>query len=334
METKKGVLLKYRQKAAILAALNIFLILIFILSFVFDPEKRGSASFAWLSPSMLDLVDRVEISGSGSFSAAAMVLSRRNNRWVFDTGTDEYPVKQYRVEELLAVLSAKRAYTIKAVSEEGRERLGFSSGSNGDINGIASRILVRGGSGMPLLDLLVGSADALGREVYLKRADKSEIYSGEDLFTEFTESRPNFWLDLRLFPPDAAVSSVQEAEIMLPAIDAISPPYSYSLRRKGGGWIMPGEANAELDTAKVDSWLRSVLEAEAGDIGGMMSGTIDGRITLYLGDGSNVEISISPPLEEMRRSALVSDSRFVFILPQWTVNRLWRESEYFLEANR
>ena len=326
---KRGVPLKFKQKALILASLNIILTLIYVLSFTLDPGKRGSTAFAWLLPSMLDLADRIEISGSGGLSEAEMVFIRRNNKWFFDNGMDEYPVKQYRVEELLSVLSAKRSYTLRAVSEEGKERLGFSSGSDGTGDGITSRILVRGGSGMPLLDLLVGSADAIGREVFLKRADKKEIYSGEDQFTVYTESMPGFYLDLGLFPQGIDASSVQQADIVLPAGDEIALPVSYSLRRSGAGWIIPGNTNAVLDTAKVDSWLRSVLEAEAVDFGSAAPDTIDGRITLYNGDGSSLGISIGLPREEMRRSALVSGSSFVFILPQQTVNRLWRESKYF-----
>ena len=366
--------MKYRQKAVTLAALAVVLALVYVLSFVFDPARGKSAAFAWLPPSMLNLVDRIEITGSGGLAGdpasglvgspadAGIILSRKNNIWFFNAGAMEYPVRQSRVRDLLAVLSRKEAYALRAVSAEGRERLGFGSGTARNApGGISSRILVRGGEGLPLLDLHVGALDALGREVYLKRADKNDIYSGEDFFSSYTESMPGFWYDLRLFRADTAVASVQQAEIILPlspqgdspqvdpsqgdsphlgfapggddAIDTGEIPgrtRSFILRRSGGGWVMPGSANAEMDAAKVDAWIRSVLEAEAADFGSAAPGAIDGSITLALGDGSSLSIQVGPAGEENRRSAMVSNSPLVYILPQWTISRLWRESGYFL----
>ena len=321
----------------------IILALVYSLSFVFDPERKSSAFFAWLEPSMIPLADSVEITGSGgldggfgggameAYPGAGISLIRRNNVWFVSGGPagreGEYPARQSRVEDLLACLSQREAYTLRAVSKEGRERLGFRSGAAGNPGGIASRIMVRGGAGMPLLDLLVGSADVLGREVYLKRADKNEVYSGEDRFTVYTESRPGFWYDLRLFPAAVSVASVQQADIVIPDGAAVSPPGSYTLLRNGLGWIMPGEAETDLDTVKVEGWLRSVLEAEAEDFGGLAAA--QGSITLRLGDGSNLALYIGSAGEDGRCPAAVSGSGLEYMLPQRTVNRLWRERDFF-----
>jgi len=322
------------MKTAVLSALIAVLSLIYILTFVFDPRKQERNAFALLDPKLLNLADRIEIFGaSGGNTGEEIVLIRRNNIWFFQAGLSyhpewysdsipsELPVKQSRVDDLLAILSRKDIYPQRAATIEGRERLGL-------IEGYASRIIVRGGAGLPLLDLLIGTADALNRSVYFRMADRNEIHSGEDRFTIFTESRPNSWYDLRLFPPESnlMVESVQHVEVTLPGNN------SFFLRRGGGSWIIPGNESAELDNIKVEAWLRSVLEAEGEDFGELLP--TEGGITLGFGDGTIRIMQFSSADENKRRNVTVSGSPLTYILSEWTVNRLFRESSYFYKTAR
>ena len=344
--------MKYKKKARILTALVAVLALVYILSFIFDPGRDRAAAFAWLDPSLLDLADRIEITGASGTDGGAsrtdggggsILLVRRNNKWVYGAGA--YPVKQQRVKDLLSVLSKKEAYALRAASLAGAEKLGFPGGpaNQGPAYGAFSRILVRGGPGLPLLDLLVGGVDALGREIYLKRADKKEVYSGEDRFTLYTESRPAFWFDLRLFMEEIAVSAVQQAEVFLPPAGAGPEEYSYVLRRGGGGWLIPGNG-AALDGNRVEAWLRSVLEAEGEDFAtgpqnfGDALQVSGGRITLRLGDGTSRAISFGAEDGQKRRIASVSASAGeprlyaapALLLNERTLVRLFRDSSYFI----
>ena len=323
----------FKKKAVILSALLFVLALVYILTLIFDPERQSRHDFAWLNPSLLDMADGIEITGSGG----TIVLNRKNNIWVspgvyFDD-TADYPVKQGRVDDILAMLSRKGSFPVRAASPQARESLGVS-----DEN--ASRILVRGGRGLPLLDLLVGSGDVLGKEVYLRRAGKNEIYSGEDRFSYYTESNPVSWYDLRLFPPGArtnanlSVEEVQQADITFFATgEASSLPRVLTLRRSGRDWVMPGNESFELDYAKVEAWLRSVLEAEAEDFTHNEPAVVEGNITLWLGDGSAITLNMGPEDAEKRRNASVTGLSFAFVVSEWTANRLFRERDYFIRTN-
>ena len=365
----------FKKKAAVLSALVAILALVYILTFVFDPQRQQSRqAFSWLDPGLLSKVDRIEINGSGGGSPGGRtVLIRKNNIWVFEAevaglpegnlvqplannqAQAEFPVKQGRVEDFLAVLTRRDIYPLRAVSDAGREKLGV-------VEGTASRIVVRGGAGLPLLDLLVGGSDALGQGVYLRRAGSNEIYSGEDHFTLYTESKPNAWYELRLFPSDTqavpvsrgngntgplraalTVESIQQAEVTLPESEeggGAVQPQSFTIRRQrteggGGGWGIVGSESV-LDTTKVEAWLRSILEAEGEDFSAGSPASIKGSITLRFGDGTSRIVKIGPMETqdtEKRRSAVVSESSLVYILPEWTVNRLFREAASFLKTN-
>ncbi|MDR1803075.1 MAG: DUF4340 domain-containing protein [Treponema sp.] len=314
--TKKIV---YNKKIVILSALVAALAIIYVLTFVLDPANRRGTAFAWLDPSSFDMADRIEIYGINGNTE----LVRRNNVWFFSAATAEYPVKQGRVEDLFAALSRKEPYPQRASSQEARERLGLTEDS-------ASRIIIRGGAGLPLLDLLIGRAAAVGSEIYLRRGSWNEIYSGEDRFTVFTDSSPISWCDLRLFLNDESglapytIDAVQQADVKPLDGDA------YVLRRRGAGWIIQGDEGAVLDTTKVDGWLRAVLEAEGDTFSGGDISFAEASVTLWLGDGTSRTIQVSGPDADNSRKAAVSGSPYVYLLAEWNFNRLFRESSYFL----
>jgi len=314
--TKK---LTYNKRIVFLSALVVALAIAYILTFVLDPENRRPAAFAWLESSYFDMADRIEIYGVNGDTE----LVRKNNAWFLSTGAAEYPVKQGRVEDLLAALSRKDVYPLRASSQEARQRLGLTEDS-------ASRLIVRGGAGLPLLDLLIGRAAALGSEIYLRRGGWNEIYSGEDRFTLFTDSSPVSWYDLRLFPaPESgglpySIDSVQQADIVLSGSGA------YALRRRGAGWIIQGDESAVLDNTRVDAWLRSILEAEGDTFSEIDINFVDASVTLWFGDGTSRTIQVSIPDDENYRKATVSGSPYIYILAEWNYDRLFRESSYFL----
>jgi len=312
----------YNKKIVILSAVVAALAIIYILTFVLDPGNSRAAAFAWLDSSNFDMADRIEIYGVNGNTE----LVRKNNAWFFSattTGT-EYPVKQGRVEDLFAVLSRRDVYPLRATSQDARERLGLTEDS-------ASRIIVRGGAGLPLLDLLIGRAAAVGSEIYLRRGGWNEIYSGEDRFTLFTDFEPVSWCDLRLFSGVESgvmytIDAVQQADVKPSGGDA------YVLRRRGGEWIIQGDESAVLDTITVDAWLRTVLEAECDTFSEGSISLAAASITLWFGDGTSQTIQASIPDGDNYRKATVSGSPYVYLLAEWNFNRLFRESSYFIRG--
>ena len=314
--TKK---IAYNKKIVFLSALVAALAIIYILTFVLDPANSRSAAFSWLDSSYFDMADKIEIYGVNGNTE----LVRKNNTWFFLTGTNEYPAKQGRVEDLFAALSRKDDYPLRASSQDARQRLGLTEDS-------ASRIIVYGGAGLPLLDLLIGRAAALGSEIYLRRGGWNEIYSGEDRFTLFTDSSPITWCDLRLFSGVESgimpytIDAVQQADVKPSGGDA------YVLRRRGAGWIIQGDESAVLDTTRVDAWVRTVLEAEGDTFSVGDFSLIEASVTLWLGDGTSRTIEVSIPDDENYRKAIISGSPYVYLLAEWNFNRLFRESSYFI----
>lgn len=307
--------LTFKKKAAVLSALVVVLAAVYILTLVFDPENRRGDSFAWLDPSLVVMADGIEIYGPEGKTE----LRRKNNVWFVMDNAAEWPVKQERVRDFFALLTMRDSYSRRVSSREGIEGLGLTEDR-------ASRIIVRGGVGLPLLDLLVGLPDAVGREIYLRRTGWNQIYSADDNFSQFTESKPASWYDLRLFP-EISVEAVQQTEVSLTGME------SYLVRRSGRGWIIPGNESVSLDSIRIDAWLRWLIEAEGEAFAPNPPEVIEGTITFRLGDGSTRTLQAGPIYEQRTRLVMISGSPFVYVLPEHMLTLLLRPASFFFNSS-
>ena len=314
---KKARKMPFKKKLVFLSSAAASLFLVYVLTFVFDPQRQQTSTFEWLPERLHILADRIEITGLEGGS----ILVRRNDVWFLLAAGNEYPVRQQRVQDLFAALSRREAYSIRSTSLHARESLGLSAEN-------ASRILVRGGIGLPLLDLFIGISDALGSYVYVAEADRREIFSGVDRFSIFTDSGPEFWLDFRLFSGGGIPNAiVQQAEVTFGGV-------SYTLRREGAGWVIVGSESLDVLAPRVEAWLRSVLEAEGAGFAASTVADItnmEGSITLWLGDGTSRAVHVGTAENgDGRLLAAAAALPLVYVLSPWTAQRLFVESGHFL----
>jgi hypothetical protein len=318
----------YKKKAIVLGAVVFALGLAYALTWIFDPQRTvaRNAAFAWIEKDLLFQADRINISGA----QGAVEMRRKKDIWVIEEGTKDLPVKQPRVDDFLGGLSRRGVYPVRASSAQAAGRLGLSDDS-------VSRLVIRGGAGLPLLDLLVGRGDATGREIYLRKAGRDEVRSGEDRFTQYLDSPRASWYDLRLFPDNERPETPPVQRVRVSPFDGRG---GYSVSRSDALWFLEGASGPlDSDTQKVESWIRSILDAEGEDFNPALSGDNaelnEGTITLELGDGGVTTLRLGPPDAEGRRDAAVFSSsapaerKLVYRLAAWTINRLFREKEYF-----
>jgi hypothetical protein len=264
----------------------------------------------------LDQVDRVLIQNPG----LTVNLLRRNNAWLVSRQGNEYPARHLRVEDLLAALSRRAAYPVRAASASSHRQLGLEEG--------ISRITLRGGAGLPLLDLLLGKGGNTGREIYLRKANSNEVRSGEDIFTAYTESALASWYDLRLFPDGPEAGDVQRLTVYPPAGGGEGSSYAFA--RSGTGWELRG-LDIEPDNTRVDSYVRGILAAQGEDFVPAPAFPEpfpgEGRLVLELGNGRVLTLSLGEG--EGRYMAKLSGSPYLYVLAGWTVERLFRDAGYF-----
>jgi hypothetical protein len=324
----------FKKKLLVLSILTGVLGLVYTATLVFDPERVNSrdASYVWLEPKWVDQADRLEIYDQGN---AGPVLARNSAGWFVSFEGKEYPAKQSRVEDLFRILSTRAAYPLRASSAASHEKLGLE-----DADG-ASRIVVWGGSASayPLLDLLIGDGDASGREVYLRKNTQEEVRSGENKLASYISGARSSWYNLRLFPDNETApvgADMVQRIILAPPVNPEDgePRAPFTLSRSGINWVLEGGNGDALDTGKVDSYIRGVVEAEGEDFVASMNSTepvfTEGQITLQLGDNTTRIIRLGPLLESENRSAVSSGSTHVYSLAEWTMSRIFRDVSYFL----
>jgi hypothetical protein len=320
----------YKERSIFLAILALLLAVSWIFTLIFESGSVSSraASYVWLPREAKNAADRIEITARRPETAPEKIeLVRRKGIWfVFHEGA-EYPAKNARIDDFLDLLAARGAYPVRSAAD--RERIGLSEEN-------ASRITVRGGAGLPLLDLLVGNMDISGREVYLRRADSNEIRSGEDRLSAYIFSGRTGWYDLAFIPEaDAKSPEVQRITIYPPMPDD-RPGEPRVFAREEGGWIISGVKDPDRSAA--ENYVRIVLGSGGEDfIGGEIEIAFDsGKLIVELGTGRIYTIRFGPSGESGSRPAQVivsgnlvsgigenSDSRYVYLVSEWTLKRLF-----------
>jgi hypothetical protein len=320
----------YKKKLTVLSGIVGALALVYLLTFIFDPDRMGSRAdaYAWLDSSWRDRIDGITITND----TGNIVLARRGGEWFVSRDGKDYPARPLRVNDLIDALAKRASYPVRSTSASSHQRLSLTEGS-------ATRIRVSGGVGLPLLSLLIGQGDITGQNVYLRKEGQNEVRSGEDIFSAYARSSPASWLNLRLFPESESgrldVTSVQRLTVYPPA-DEDGNIQSYSFTRSGREWAVSGMEIENPDMGSIDNYVRDIINTAGDNFDDTVPASDplfnDSRIVLELGDGSIRTIRVGPPEEDGRRLALASGSDLVYSLPAWAGQRFFAEAYYF-ESN-
>jgi hypothetical protein len=314
----------YKKKVTVLSSIIAALTLIYILTIIFDPERKGSrsAAYSWLGPGQNDRISGITVARSGE----TITLARNGGKWFVSRDGKDYPAKNTRAEDLIAALSKRAPYPLRSSNASAHGRLSLTDED-------ATRVTVSAGAGLPLLSLLIGQPDITGQNIYLRRQGQNEVRSGEDIFSSYTESSPASWYNLRLFPEtetgklDAA--GVQRLMVYPPpSEEGDASPRIYT--RKGKEWVFNFEL-ANPDMARVETYIRDILNTSGDDFAAdiMSSDPLFNysRVVLELGDGSIRTVRFGPPDENGSCYAAVSGADWAYSVPGWAIRRIFIDTE-------
>ncbi|MDR1215251.1 MAG: DUF4340 domain-containing protein [Treponema sp.] len=302
----------YNKKLTILSSLVGVLAIVYIGTLVFDPEQMNTrdAAFAWLDAKSVPQVSGIEISNSND----KINLAKKDGIWFVENDGWEYPAKDARVSDLISLLSKKDAYPVRGRESASFERLGLTEDK-------ASKLVIRGENTV-FLNMFVGN-EAVTGQVYLRKNGLNEVRGGSDSLNSYIAGSKISWYNLRLFPEaeKLTVNLVQSINVAL-------PPLIVTFARVEGGWTVNGE---NVDTVRVESYVRGILDAEGEDFAAtpVPTDSIEGKIVLQLGDGTDRIISVSALSDANKRNATISSSDYVYTLSQWTLDRLFKSVDDF-----
>ena len=309
----------YKKKLIVLLSIIAALTLIYTASLVFDPERTAarSSSYVWLDSRLVARVDRIVLSSDGE----SRELVKKNNEWFVLHNGNEYPARQARIEDFLALFTQRVLSPVRYSNAASHAQLGLDAET-------ASRITISG-ENSALLDILIGLEDNTGKEVYIRRAGQNEVRSGEYLITVYLRGKAGSWYDLKLFPEsEDGRFTVDDIQRLL--VYEEGPPLIFT--RSNWEWTVSGAEVANPDSSVIESYIRMVLITEADDFSEVSIDSPElnhSRIVLELGNGSVRTIRLSEADDTGRRLAHVSGSRYVYSLPTWSVQRLFRNVSDF-----
>ena len=315
--------MEYKKRLTYILSLIGALAVIYLASFIFDPEIMGTrnASYVWLDSKLAGRTARIVIGKEGDKSSSVEIVKKNSKWFVLHNGT-EYPARQLRVEDFIGIFTARKAWPVRSTSASSHEKLGIG-------NNAAARITLYG-ENSTLADLLLGSEDVIGREIYIRKYGQNEVRSGENLFAAYISGPVTGWYNLKLIPESedgkVAVDSVQRLSVYAPQSTQV-------FSRKNRTWNISGFEISNPDQASIDSYVREVLNLEGDDFSDSIAADDPkfnyASLVLELGNGGVKTIRITEADESGRRFARVEGSDFVYSLAPWAAQRLFRNAKDF-----
>ncbi|MCL2138374.1 MAG: DUF4340 domain-containing protein [Treponema sp.] len=328
--------MNYKKKIYLLTGIIAVFAITYVLTIIFDPENMQARSdaYTWLDPSDIDKITGITITApvntENDEDVKPVALSKNDGLWfVLNEGRD-YPARQLRVEDFIALLSKRDQYPVRSSSASSHERLSLEEHS-------AVKVTIAAGAGKPVLQMLIGQSDQSGSNVFMRKIDQNEVRLGTDNFSSYVNSSLSAWYELRLFPENQSWKNddVQRISVYPPAeqdidgqIEQIEPMI---FTRNGKAW----DFNFDLenpDSGKVEEFIRTILETNANDFTNL--GASDSSINycsleLEFANGTKIRIRIGPPDENENYFAAVSGTNWVYVLPGWAYSRLFPEKQFF-----
>jgi hypothetical protein len=313
--------MEYKKRLTYILSIIGALAVIYLASFVFDPEIMGTrnASYVWLDSKLAGRTARIVIGNEGAPPSVEIV--KKNSKWFVLSNGTEYPARQLRIDDFIGIFTSRKPWPVRSTSASSHEKLGIGTNA-------ALRITLYG-ENSTLADLLLGSEDVTGREIYIRKYGQNEVRSGENLFAAYISGPVTGWYNLRLVPESedgkVAVDSVQRLSVY-------GPQTTQVFSRKNRTWTVSGFEIANPDQASIDGYVREVLNLEGDDFASLVTddpGYYEGSLVLELGNGSVKTIRVSNADESGRRIALVEGSDYGYSLAPWAAQRLFRNAKDF-----
>ena len=308
----------YKKKLIVLLSIIAALTLIYTAGLVFDPERTAarSSSYVWMDSSLVTRVNRIVLSSEGE----SRELVKKNNEWFVLHNGREYPARQARIDDFLALFTQRAPNPIRYSNAASHAPLGLDAET-------ASRVTVYGDNST-LFDILIGNEENTGKDVYIRRAGQNEVRSGEYLITVYVKGAAGSWYDLKLFP-ESEYGEITVDNVQRLLVYGEGEPLIIS--RSNWRWAVSGVDTA-VDQSVIDTYIRMILITEGDDFSEVSADDLQlnhSRVILELENGSVRTIRLSEADETGRRLAHVSGSPYVYSLPSWSAQRLFRNVSDF-----
>jgi len=310
----------YKKHFLILVSLIGALALTYAVS-VIVTSYSGSVSsmYSWLDSRLAARTVRIVMSAQENEEEIELV--KKSNQWFVLYNGAEFPARQIRIEDFINIFTAKSSWPVRSSSASTHSRFGIDQAQ--------ARVTIFG-ENTTLLDLLLGSDDIFRNETYFRKAGQNEVRSGSSTVKTYITGSISSWYNLRLVPEtengSLDVSSVQKLSVYTPQEVQV-------FTRKNRGWEISGINVQKPDFSAIESYARGILTIEGDNFDDSITASDSSldliSIMLELGNGRIVTIRLSDADESGRRYAHVAGKDYIYVIPTWMGNRLFRDASSF-----
>ncbi|MCL2758606.1 MAG: DUF4340 domain-containing protein [Treponema sp.] len=307
----------FKKRLIILLSMIAVLALTYTVSIIVSAGLGETSSYAWLDSRSASRANKITVNAEGN----EFELVKRSNQWFVLHDGLEFPARQMRVEDFLTIFTTKSSWPVRSSGTSSHERFGIGQG--------AGNVAIYSDNNK-LLDLLVGYDDVFRNETYFRKAHLNEVRSGSITIKTYITNAVNNWYNLRL------ISETESGNMDIDVIQKLTvnmPHETQVFARRNRGWEISGINVENPSRNSIEGYIRGILNMEGDSFEDSVSRTdpIFDQINMVLefGNGRIVTIRYSEPDENGRCFAHVSGKEYIYSIPAWSANRLYRTASSF-----
>ena len=309
----------YKKKLIVLLSIITLLALIYSISLIFSPERTGARSslYVWLDSRYSARVNRIVINSSGDNRQ----LVKENGQWFISRNGKKYPARQARIEDFLGIFTQRASWPLRSSNAAYHSRLGLDAEA-------ASRITIYSDNST-LLDILLAADENAEHDTYLRRYGQNEVRSGENLISVYVSGADSSWYNLRLIPESGDGISLDNVQ----RVSVYGENETQYFFRSNRMWTVSGIEVENPDQGSIDTYVRAILNTEGDNFTDSITdddpALNHSRIVLEMSNGKVITIRLTEPDETGRRLANVSGLDYIYSLPSWAAQRLFKNASDF-----
>jgi len=307
----------YKNRLIFLGTLIGVLLVIYITSVILTSDIGSkSSSYTWLDSKTAEKTIRIVVKDADN----EFELKKKSGQWFVSLNGLEYPAKQLRVEDFIKIFTTRSAWPVRSTSASTHERFGLEQST--------SRVTLYGET--VLLDLVVGNEDAYKNEIYLRKAGQNEVRAGDNAIKSYISSSVNSWFNLRL------ITETENASVVISGVQRLSvytQKETQVFSRKNRKWEISGISVTNPDQNAVEAYIRQLLTVEGDNFEDFVKSADPmfdkTSIVLELGNGRIITVRFSDADESGRRLAHVSGENYIYSIPAWQAEKLFKNASSF-----
>ena len=194
----------FKNKVISLSSAIAVLTIIYILGFIFSPEKlqEKRSQEKLFNIEQMDKVNWIKVSTKEGYAEISMI----DGKWMVKSADNLYPASEYKIDNFLDSIFNLNKFQTVGTEKKHWEKFDLTEEK-------AKSVTLKNKSGEEMFTLFLGKSGPAERGEYIRSTKSDESYLTDGSFKRYFYKDVNYWSQLRILDDDVDGSSITAMDI-------------------------------------------------------------------------------------------------------------------------